>query len=97
MAVNGDGTLSYTPVADYNGLDSFTYRVSDPGGLLDEATVTITIAADGVVAGNDVAVTDEDAAIVISVATLLLNDSSSNSGAVLSVDAVATISSRARQ
>ncbi|MGE4499669.1 MAG: retention module-containing protein, partial [Hydrogenovibrio sp.] len=26
---NGDGTFSYTPNADYNGTDSFTYTVSD--------------------------------------------------------------------
>ncbi|MEE4209738.1 MAG: cadherin-like domain-containing protein, partial [Parvularcula sp.] len=39
---NGDGTLSYTPAADYDGGDSFTYTVSD-GSLGDTATVSLTV------------------------------------------------------
>ncbi len=39
---NGDGTLSYTPNAGYNGLDSFTYTVTD-GGLTDTAVVTVSV------------------------------------------------------
>jgi hypothetical protein len=31
--LNADGTVTYTPDANYFGTDSFTYRVSD--GLLD--------------------------------------------------------------
>ena len=43
---NGDGTFDYTPDADTNGTDTFTYRVADSGGLLsDPATVTLAIAA----------------------------------------------------
>jgi hypothetical protein len=43
VAVNADGTFSYTPVANYNGADSFTYRLSD--GPLDSnlATVNLTV------------------------------------------------------
>lgn len=42
--VNSDGTISYLPIADYNGNDSFTYRVSD--GIVSSsnvATVTINV------------------------------------------------------
>ena len=42
---NDDGTFSYTPDADYNGDDSFTYTVTDPNGASDTATVSITIDA----------------------------------------------------
>jgi hypothetical protein len=43
---NGDGTFEYTPDANANGVDTFTYRVADSGGLLsDPATVTVTITA----------------------------------------------------
>ena len=40
---NGDGTLTYTPDADFNGTDTFTYTISDGNGGIDTATVNITI------------------------------------------------------
>ena len=52
VVINANGTLSYTPVADFNGVDSFTYRVSDPGGSLDEAVVTVTVSSDGLGGGG---------------------------------------------
>ena len=43
---NGDNTITYTPNADYIGLDSFTYTVTDDKGLVsDEATVSINVVA----------------------------------------------------
>jgi hypothetical protein len=41
-AVNGDGTVTYTPEAGYTGDDSFTYTASD-GSLDDTATVTVEV------------------------------------------------------
>jgi hypothetical protein len=38
----GDGVIRYTPDADYNGTDSFTYQVTD-GDLTTTATVNITV------------------------------------------------------
>ena len=31
-AVNADGTITYTPAANYNGADSFTYTIGDGNG-----------------------------------------------------------------
>lgn len=42
-ADNGDGTITYTPDANYSGSDSFDYTISDPEGAADTATVTITV------------------------------------------------------
>ena len=42
---NGDGTFTYTPNADFNGLDSFTYIASDGLATSNAATVTITVSA----------------------------------------------------
>jgi hypothetical protein len=38
LTQNADGTYNYTPVANYNGGDSFTYKVND--GLLDSNIAT---------------------------------------------------------
>lgn len=47
LTLNPDGSFSYTPAADFNGTDTFTYRAND--GTVDGnlATVTITVNADG--------------------------------------------------
>ena len=46
--VNGGATPSgtsirYTPDADFNGTDAFSYRVCDTGGRCDTAVVTVTV------------------------------------------------------
>ncbi|MGE3277325.1 MAG: MBG domain-containing protein, partial [Vicinamibacterales bacterium] len=42
--VNPDGTVTYTPTVGYCGADTFSYRVTDAGGLTDTATVTVAVA-----------------------------------------------------
>ena len=37
------GRVRYAPAFDYHGTDRFNYTVSDPGGLMDTATVTLTV------------------------------------------------------
>ncbi len=68
VVINGDDTVTYTPAANYNGADSFTYTVSD-GETDDTATVTVTIGAanDAPVAADDSASTTEDNPISVSV------------------------------
>jgi Bacterial Ig domain/Glycine rich protein len=43
VSKNADGTLKYTPAANYNGTDSFTYTVSEGNGGTDTATVDVTV------------------------------------------------------
>jgi hypothetical protein len=43
FALNPDGSFSYTPAADYNGDDSFTYVASDGSTAGTPVTVAITI------------------------------------------------------
>jgi hypothetical protein len=40
---NNNGTVTYTPAANFFGSDSFTYLVSDGNGGTDTATVSITV------------------------------------------------------
>jgi VCBS repeat-containing protein len=41
LTLNADGSFSYTPAANYNGPDSFTYKASD--GSLDSNTATVSL------------------------------------------------------
>lgn len=84
-----DGAFDYTPQADYNGPDQFSYQVCDtpPPGSCDVATVYITVTSinDPPVASDDSAVTDEDVAVTIDV---LGNDSDIQDGDPLSIFSV---------
>ncbi len=76
LTLNADGSFSYTPNADFNGTDSFTYTASD-GTLTSEATVTINVAAanDAPTAADDSYTTDQDTALTIDAAGgVLAND-----------------------
>jgi hypothetical protein len=73
--------LMYTPNANFNGVDSFTFKAND--GSLDSSIVTVSITVNGVndaPAGNgDTATSEEDAPVVIDV---LANDSDVDSDAL---------------
>ncbi|KAB8043673.1 tandem-95 repeat protein, partial [Janthinobacterium aquaticum] len=43
VVVNANGTYLYTPTANYNGADSFTYKVTDTKGASNTYTVAITV------------------------------------------------------
>ncbi len=47
LTLNPNGTITYTPVSSFTGVDSFVYQVCDNGSpiLCDQATVTITVRA----------------------------------------------------
>ncbi|MEI4235529.1 Ig-like domain-containing protein, partial [Roseovarius sp. D22-M7] len=73
---NGDGTVSYTPDADFNGSDSFTYTVEDGNGGSDTATVSVTVGPvnDAPVAADDAYATAYQTALTIAAAGVLAND-----------------------
>jgi VCBS repeat-containing protein len=45
LTLNGNGSFTYTPVANYSGSDSFTYRAGDGTLTSGLATATITVTA----------------------------------------------------
>jgi uncharacterized delta-60 repeat protein len=65
LTLNPDGSFLYSPEADYDGTDAFTYIASD-GVLTDTAVVTITVAGVNdtpiVAAGADQAIDEGDPA-----------------------------------
>lgn len=85
VIINANGSFSYTPAANYNGTDTFTYRVCDASNACSIGTAVITITAvnDAPVAGNDVLpATQEDVPVIIAAATLPANDSDAEGDAL---------------
>ncbi|WP_372802672.1 Ig-like domain-containing protein [Paracoccus seriniphilus] len=78
VTLNDDGTITYAPNTNFNGTDSFIYRVADGNGGTDFARVTVNVAAenDAPTAGNDAGFTVTDGnMLMIDIADLLANDS----------------------
>jgi VCBS repeat-containing protein len=65
VAVNANGSFTYTPTGNYNGTDSFTYQVSDGHGGVTTSTQQITVESvnDLPVAAGASASTNEDTSV----------------------------------
>ena len=63
------GALTYTPDANYNGPDSFTFEACDPSGACDTGAVTLTVEPvdDPPIAEPQNLITPEDTALPITV------------------------------
>jgi len=71
---NGDGTVTYTPNANFNGSDTYTYTLRDNNGApSNAATVTIAVGSvnDLPIANDDTVLTDKNTSLLIEVT---LND-----------------------
>ena len=84
VVVNIDGTVTYTPMPTFKGVDNFPFTVTDNQGGFGAATTTITVANAAPVPADDAAATLPGAPAVLSV---LANDLDPN-GDPLTVSAV---------
>ena len=86
VAINPDGTLTYTPDPDYNGPDQIAYTVADGQGGSSSSTVAVMVAPvnDAPVANPDAAATAPGAPVTV----LVLENDSDVDGDVLSVTGV---------
>jgi hypothetical protein len=73
VAINPDGSLKYTPQANFSGSDSFTYTEADSSGGTSVASVSVTIVPvnKAPVASNGMVTTNEDTPAEV---TLVAND-----------------------
>ncbi len=91
LTLNANGGFTYTPNADFNGSDSFTYEAFDGTDYSNTATVTITVNAvnDAPVAVDDSYSFDEDTVLnVAAIDGVLLNDADTE-GDSLTTDLIA--------
>jgi VCBS repeat-containing protein len=77
LILNGNGSFSYTPNANFNGSDSFTYRANDGQATSNIATVTITVNAvnDAPMALGDSYSTNQGKTLTVAAPGVLGNDS----------------------
>jgi uncharacterized delta-60 repeat protein len=87
LSLDADGAFTYTPAAEFNGPDSFTYRANDGTADSSAATVTITITPvnDPPAAAADTATVAEDTSTAIDVTANDTPGPANEAGQVLSV------------
>src|SRR4249920_841919 len=93
FTLNADGTFSYTPVANYNGADTFTYRANDGTSNSNTATVTITVNAvnDAPAGTNKTVTTNEDTAYTFAAADFGFTDPSDSPANALTAVKISSI------
>ena len=71
LNINPDGTYTFTPSNNFNGIVNVDYKVCDPSGLCDTATLTITVTPvnDAPQANNNSTITPEDTPVSGTVST----------------------------
>lgn len=87
VTLNANGSFTYTPAANYNGPDSFTYVASD--GVLSSAPVTVNISVapvnDAPMAANNAYSTPQSTTLTVPARGVLANDSDPDGDAITAV------------
>jgi len=87
LVLNSNGSFTYTPSANFNGADSFTYMANDGLANSNTATVTITVNAvnDPPSAVNDTYSTKKNNGLTVAAPGVLANDSDADGNPLTSV------------
>jgi len=91
LVLNADGGFVYTPAADFNGVDSFTYQATDGTDTSVTTMVTITVnsIADAPTAGADSYIlnTNQFATLVVPAPGVLSNDDDGDGDTLTAINA----------
>ena len=90
LSVNANGSFTYVAVADYFGVDTFTYQSIDANGSAGNTVVvhlTVNAVDDAPIAQNDAYSIDEDATLTLPAPGILANDTDAD-GHTLSASVV---------
>jgi VCBS repeat-containing protein len=84
LALNADGSFTYTPEANFVGFDSFTYKASDGSLFSDVVTVTIKVNAvnHAPVANQDSYTVNMETRLDVAAAGILANDTDRDNNAL---------------
>ncbi len=85
LSLSVNGSFTYTPAANFSGIDGFSYKVSDGQVDSNVATVTINVAAvnDAPVAVADSFAATEDSPLSVAAPGFLSNDSDVDSATLV--------------
>lgn len=99
LSLSNSGSFSYTPDAGYTGLDSFTYKLCDPGGACSsDAKALFFVGSSNVapVPANDGYTINQDMALDVNAASgVLQNDNDPNSGSIRNFNMAGLVTSPA--
>ena len=96
LDLNANGTFTYTPNPDFNGVDTFVYRANDGSTNSNPATVAITVLPinDAPTSSGDLYAVDQDTQLTVSgVDGVLRNDSDPDQQGSLKAVLLSTTSS----
>jgi len=84
LTLNADGSFTYTPNANYNGADSFTYKANDGSADSNAAVVALTVTAvnDAPAAAGDAYSLAEDGVLTVAAPGVLGNDTDAEGNAL---------------
>ncbi|MHB1033577.1 MAG: tandem-95 repeat protein [Pirellulales bacterium] len=87
LTINADGSFGYTPNANFNGADSFSYKANDGSTDSNVATVTLIVSAvnDAPVATDDSYGTTQDMLLSIAAPGVLANDNDGDGDSLTAV------------
>ena len=90
LALNTDGSFTYTPNSGFSGTDQFRYGADDGS---DETEGTVTIVVDSSIGENDETYTvNEDASLIVNAAQgVLANDPGANEATLITAPAAGTL------
>src|SRR5207244_3030791 len=84
---NSNGSFTYTPAANWNGIDTFKYWAFDGQAFSFTATVNLVVRAvnDPPIANNDSYITNEDTPLTVAAPGVLGNDTDIDSTAFTAI------------
>jgi VCBS repeat-containing protein len=92
LTLNPDGSFTYTPLANFNGVDSFSYSANDGTADSNTAAVTLTVNAvnDAPLAVNDPAFVNANTTVAINVLANDVDPDGSLNPATLAITSMST-------